>query len=223
MPRLHLIYDGKYVNEQCGLKISNTHDQDNYIKSQLTFGDDAFNGRVNLNYDKTNGILTMDGLNLKWNTHLMNYYKNQVVVVKCTLYQRYSNIIPIKTISFHGKLNKNTNIISWKAKQFPLTKLYSHICWKVRLAIPAATKDYEYVPTLQEIRQEIAKLSPEQIEKERKEFNEYLQSGDPWIICESLEEKIGTYLMQKKKEQTKEKILIKKFTNEINNDFSDFV
>lgn len=224
MPRLHLIYDGKYINEQCGLKISNNNNNNNgYIKSQLTFGDDAFNGRVNFNYDETNGILTMDRLNLKWNTHLMNYYKNQVVQVKCTLYQRYSTIIPIKTISFHGNLNKNTNIISWKAKQFPLTKLYSNICWQVSLAIPAATKDYEYVPTVEEIRQEIAKLSPEEIEKERKEFNEYLKSGDPWIICESLEEKIGTYLMQKKKEQTKEKILIKKFTNEISNDFSDFV
>lgn len=217
MPRLHLIYDAKYINEQCGLKISNDDDA-RYSKSQLTFGDDAFDGRVNLNYDKTKGTLTVYGLNLKLNTHLMNYYKNQVVVVKCTLYQRYSNIIPIKTISFHGTLNKNTNIISWKAKQFPLAKLYSHICWKVKLAIPAATKDFEYVPTFQEIRQEIGKLSAEEIEKERKEFNEYLKSGDPWIPCESLEEKIGTYLMQKKKE----KILIKKFTNEINNDFSDF-
>ena len=219
MPRLHLIYDGKYINESCGLITLNDND---CVKSNLTFGDDALNGNVNLKYDKTKGTLTMR-LDLTWNTHLMNYYKNQVVVVKCILYQKYPKIIPTKTILFDGILNKKNNIISWTSKQFPLAQLYSDICWKVRLAIPA-TKDFKYIPTLQEIRQEIAKLSAEEIEKERKQFNEYLRSGDPWIICESLEEKIGTYLMQKKKrkQKTNDKILIKKFTNDINNDFTDF-
>lgn len=223
MSGLHLIYQRKY---NCGFATMpqfNNNNNEN-TNNTLKFGDDAVDGNVMFKYNKTKSILTL-GIDLTWNTHLMNYYQNQVVGIKCVVYQRYPQIKSESTF-FDGILKKNDNIISL-TKQFPVTQLYSNISFDITLSIPAM-KDLEYVPTIQEIKQEIAKLSEEEIQKERQQYNEYLKSGDPWIIYESLEEKIANHLIEKKKKENsnnnnlKPKILTKNFVNEIKNDFSDF-
>ena len=63
-----------------------------------------------------------------------------------------------------------------------------------------ATKDLECVPTIQEIKQEIAKSS-ERTQKERQQRDECLKSGEPWIIYESLEAKMATRFIEKKRKQ----------------------
>ena len=231
MSRLHLIYSGTYNNNN---NHKNLNDNRLNEKLLLKFGDNALNGNVIFQYNKKKELLTL-GMTIIWNIRLMNYYKNQIVGVKCILYEKYPEI-KSQSILFDGILNKKDNKIIWSPKKFPLKHLYSNICWKVRLAIPATT-DFEYIPTIQEIKQEISKLSEEQIEKERKEYNEYLKNTNPWLICESLEEKISNFLIEKKKSEKKftndikidfsdlkqkKKKLQKKFTNDIKNDFSDF-
>ena len=186
MSRLRLIYNGEYNN-----------DYNDALNGNLTFGDDALNGEVIFKYDNTKNVLTL-GVSLTWNTHLMHYYKNQVVAVKCITFEKYPKIIKSKSIILKGILNKKDNKVSWPPTKFQLKNLYSNILWKVRLAIPE-TRDLQYLPTIQEIKQEISKLSQEEIEKERKEYNEYLKNGDPWLIYESLEEKIINYLIKEKK------------------------
>lgn len=194
MSALHLIYQRKY---DCGFAtIPPFNNNNGNANTTIKFGDDALDGNVMWKYNETESILTL-GIHLTWNTHLMNYYQNQVVGIKCVVHERYPQIKTESTF-FDGILKKNNNIISL-TKQFAVTQLYSNISFYITLSTPA-TKDVEYVPTIQEINQEIAKLSEEEIQKERQQYNEYLKSGDPWIIYESLEEKIANHLIEKKKE-----------------------
>ena len=208
---MYLIYSGKYNN--------NCNDA---VNGKLSFGDDAVNGNVIFKYHNIQCVLTL-GLTVTWNMRLTNYSKKQKVGIKCILYEKYPKI-KTQSILFEGTLNPNANKHIWSPKQIPLKQLYPYICWKVRLGIPATT-DFEYIPTIKEIEQEISKLPQEQIQKERKEYNEYLQHCDPWLVCESLEHKIQHYLIEKKKAnvlKSKKLTLIKKFTNDIKNDLSDF-
>ena len=207
---MYLIYSGKYNNSS-----------NDALNGNLTFGDDALNAKIVFKHDNhCNHALTI-GLTLTWNICLTNYSKKQMVGTKCILSERYPKIKK-QSILFDGILNPNENKIVWPSKKIPLKYLYPYICWKVRLFVPATT-DFQYIPTIQEIEREISTLPQEEIDKERKEYNEYLKHGDPWLFCESLEQKIQQHLIERnKKNALKPKKLIKKFTNDVKNDLYEF-
>ena len=101
----HLIYQRKY---NCGCEtippFSNDNDDDNNINTTLKFGDDALDGIVLLKYDETKSVSTVV-IDLTWNARLMNYYQNQVVGIKCVVYERYLQINTESTL-FDGTLKK---------------------------------------------------------------------------------------------------------------------
>ena len=198
METLHLLYETKYI--------SSLHAN----KAISLTGDKSFDGNAILIHDSIKKRASLQ-LNLKCHSKLISYGYNQFILIKCFMFQKYPTI---KT-QFIAKdcivLPKNENKILWIKKNIKLKgnnyKLLPNIHFRIRLATKPnkQAKDFEFIPTFKEIEDEIRKLSPQQIQLETKEYNEYLDKGNPYLVYETLQQKIANQLIEqkKKKRQTK--------------------
>ena len=194
MEKLHLLYQTKYTaSVQTNKKI-------------LLTGDKSFFGNVILKDDgkKTNKQISIK-LTLKCHPKLINYHQNQFIFINCLMFKKY----PKFDTKFIGRdrieLPKREDNISWIKKHIILKEpLLPNIHFRIRVAVkPGPKENIKFIPTFKEIAKEISKLSDEEIQQERHDFEDYLTNGCAYLIYETLQQRTAENLMKQKKRKFK--------------------
>lgn len=207
MDKLYLLYQSKYT---APLQIN---------KKIILTGDESFVGDAILKKEEEEENIYSLQLTLKCHPKLMSYTQKQFIFINCLIFTKFPKI----TKKFIGRdcieLPKRQCKISWMKKDIkeekeeePLER-FSKIYFRIRVAVkPNDSKEnIKFIPTFKEIAKEISKLSDEKIEQERREYNEWLKNGCPYLVFETLQQKTTDILIEQKKRNYKINLSSKQF------------
>ena len=191
--KLHLLYQTKYT---ASLQIN---------KKTILTGDESFIAKAIFKGDLKNNFSMK--VTLKCHSKLINYHQNQYIFINCIMFKKYPKFETQLIGRDCIELPKSKFHISWvKKKNIKLKQpLLPQIEFRIRVAVkPDPTKEnIQFIPTFKEIAKEISKLSDQEIEQEREEYNDYLKNGDSWLIFETLQQRIANSLIKQKERKYK--------------------